>query len=187
MKSDRLPWALGWVSLGIGLTELTYPESIARVLGVPRRLGLVRAMAVRELSSGWGLLFQPQEPRWVWSRVAGDAMDLALLASTFWRPRAKRGWQVAIAAAVVGVTLVDILAAVAPWKALTRRRVTVKPATGMGPELSGPAESWRGSGLAEDVGMNRSQGDEGPSEEVRQRMMEEAARELGLPEPNERR
>jgi hypothetical protein len=29
MKSEQLPWALGWVSLGIGLTELTFPTGIS--------------------------------------------------------------------------------------------------------------------------------------------------------------
>ena len=82
---------------------------------------------------------------------------------------------------------IGLVAARVPWSALSRRRRAVKPATGIGMDLGGPGESWRGSGLAEDVGMNRTQGEEGLSEEARQRMMEEAARELGLPEPNERR
>ncbi|KFE66524.1 hypothetical protein DB31_0997 [Hyalangium minutum] len=72
-------------------------------------------------------------------------------------------------------------AARVPWGSLSRRR------TGLGPALEGPAESWRGSGLAEDVGMDLPRGEEGRPEEIKQRMMEEAARELGLPEPNERR
>lgn len=82
---------------------------------------------------------------------------------------------------------IGLPAARVPWSSFSRRRSAVKPATGIGPDLGGPAMGWRGSGLAEDLWRDRPRGDEGPPEEVKQRMMEAAARELGLPEPNERR
>ncbi|HYO52083.1 hypothetical protein [Archangium sp.] len=185
MKRERLSWALGWVGLGIGLTELTFPERICRILGAPRRSGLMRVLGLREFASGLGLLLQPHRREWVWARVAGDALDLALLAVTFRLPRANRAWQGAITASVVGVTLVDLYAAAAKRSPLLLRSGAVEPALGMGAGSSGPAESWRGSGLAEDVGASRRQSEEGPSDEVKQRMMKEAAQELGLPEPDE--
>jgi hypothetical protein len=69
------------------------------------------------------------------------------------------------------------------------RSGAVGPSLGTEVEGSGPAESWRGSGLAEDVGVSRrwtGEEEETESDEVRQRRMDEAARELGLPEPGER-
>jgi hypothetical protein len=181
MKRERLPWALGWMSVGVGLTELTFPERLCRVLGVPGRSGLMRVLGVREIATGLGLLLQPRR-QWVWARVAGDAVDLALLAGTFGRPRANRVWQGLITAAVAGATLVDILVAAGKPSASTHHAGTVTPSRGRGVGSSGPAESWRGSGLAEDVGLNRRPGEEGESEAVKRRMMREAARELGLPE-----
>jgi hypothetical protein len=82
---------------------------------------------------------------------------------------------------------IGLAAARVPWSSLFRRGMAVKPATGIGMDLGGPAESWRGSGLAEDVGNEHPRGDEGPPEEVKQRIFREAERELGLPELDERR
>ncbi|WNG30117.1 hypothetical protein F0U62_43455 [Cystobacter fuscus] len=183
MKRERLPWALGWASLGIGLTELAFAEGICRVLGLSKyRADRVRALGLRELASGWGLLREPQRRDWVWARVAGDAMDLTLLAVTFGKPRASRVWQGVITAAVAGVTLVDLYAALRPGAPLAR---SAAPSLGKDVGRGVPAESWRGSGLAEDMGVNGSRGEEGESEEVRQRMMDEAAKRLGLPEVKE--
>jgi hypothetical protein len=45
-------------------------------------------------------------------------------------------------------------------------------------------ESWRGSGLAEDVGVSPHDGPPEPSEAERQRRMEAAREQLGLPDPD---
>ncbi len=181
MRRERLAWSLGWMSLGIGLTELTTPKGLCRLLGAPRRYSwLVRALGVRELASGVGLLIQPRQRRWAWARVAGDAMDLALLAVTFGIPRVNRAWQGAITAVVAGATLVDLYAATKRDE--PRLAGAVTPSLGMEEGSNAPLESWRGSGLAEDVGASSRPGEEGESDEVKQRMMREAERELGLPE-----
>jgi hypothetical protein len=182
MKRERLAWSLGWVGLGIGLTELAIPKGLCRVLGAPRRYSwLVRALGIRELASGVGLLIEPQRRRWAWARVAGDAMDLALLAVTIGIPRANRAWQGAITAAVAGATLVDLYAA-ATKRGAPMLAGAVTPSLGMEEGSHAPLETWRGSGLAEDVGAPRHPSEEGEPDEVKQRMMREAERELGLPE-----
>lgn len=190
MKSERLPCALGWLSMGVGLTQLTFPERLCRVLGVPRRTGLMRGLGLREVATGLGLLLQPRR-QWVWARVAGDVVDLALLATTFGRLRANRTWQGVLTAAVAGAAVVDLLVAFGkPGDSSLEaghHAGKVTPPLGMEVGSSGPAESWRGSGLAEDVGLNVRPGEEGEPEAVKERMMREAARELGLPEePGER-
>jgi hypothetical protein len=109
-----------------------------------------------------------------------------LLAMTFGRPRANKAWQGVFTAAVVGGALVDLLVAAGKPSASSpqagHHAGTVTPPLGMGVGSSGPAESWRGSGLAEDVGLKIRPGEEGEPEAVKERMMREAARELGLPE-----
>ncbi len=78
----RLGGSLGWFSLAAGAASLLMPGPIARSAGLftnPRTLRAMRAMGVRELASGAGILLRPQRPGWLWVRVAGDAMDLALL------------------------------------------------------------------------------------------------------------
>jgi hypothetical protein len=186
MKSERLPWTLGWVSLGIGLTELTFPRGLCRVMGVSKRYaGLMRVFGLREIASGLGLLLQPHRREWVWARVAGDALDLALLGVAFRLPLSNKGWLGAITVAVTGVTLVDVFASVGSWRSPRLPAGTVTPSLGMDIGSSAPAESWRGSGLAEDVGANPRQGEDSLPDEEKQRMMKEAARELGLPDRDE--
>jgi uncharacterized membrane protein len=97
--------ALGWFSVGLGLAELMAPHSVGRAIGV-RRPWTLRALGMRELASGVAILTQPERPAWLWSRVAGDAMDLALLGSAFRAPEARR---VRLATAVGAVGLVTAL------------------------------------------------------------------------------
>jgi hypothetical protein len=40
---------------------------------------LIRAYGLREIAAGIGILAAIRRAPWVWSRVAGDAMDLATL------------------------------------------------------------------------------------------------------------
>ena len=105
---------LGVFSVGLGLAELLAPRGVAGLIGVPdtRRTRLVlRALGVRELLAGVGLLTQPRSGTWLWSRVIGDAMDLALLGDGFSKRRAQRGRLIAATAAVAGVTAIDALSA----------------------------------------------------------------------------
>jgi len=112
--SARQGIALGAFSVGLGLAELLTPQGVAALIGLPntRRTRLVlRALGVRELLAGVGLLAQPRSATWLWSRVAGDAMDLALLAGGFTKRRAKVGRLVAATAAVAGVAAIDAVTA----------------------------------------------------------------------------
>ncbi|NOK37358.1 hypothetical protein HMI49_29605 [Corallococcus exercitus] len=47
--------------------------------------------------------------------------------------------------------------------------------------MEGPAESWRGSGLAEDVGAEAASTGQSGEDPDRERKMREAERQLGLP------
>ncbi|HYO71786.1 MAG TPA: hypothetical protein VEU33_37480 [Archangium sp.] len=174
------------MSLGIGLTELTFPTGLCRLMGVSKRhAGLMRVFGLREIASALGLLLQPHRREWVWARVAGDALDLSLLGVAFRLPLSNKGWLGAITTAVAGVTLVDVFAAVGTLRSPRLHAGSVTPSLGMDLTGSAPAESWRGSGLAEDVGANPRRDEETLSEAERQRMMKEAARELGLPDRDE--
>jgi hypothetical protein len=155
-------------------------------MGVSKRhAGLMRVCGLREVASGLGLLLQPHRREWVWARVAGDALDLSLLGVAFRLPLSNKGWLGAITAAVTGVTLVDVFAAVETLRSPRLHAGHVTPPLGMDIGSSAPAESWRGSGLAEDVGANPHRGEDSLPEAERQRMMKEAARELGLPDLDE--
>ena len=107
--SDKLARGLGFYSLGLGLLELAAPRLLTRALGMEGSENIVRAYGVREIVSGVGALSDNPAPA-LWSRVAGDALDLATLATGLNADNPKRG-NVKIAMAVVLATaLVDVMA-----------------------------------------------------------------------------
>jgi hypothetical protein len=104
---------LGWVSVGIGLTELVAPGWLERKLfGTDAHRGVMRSLGVRELLSGMSILTEhgptPQLKAGLWSRVAGDVVDLALLGLA--SRRTSRPTALAFAATVVlAITAADVL------------------------------------------------------------------------------
>lgn len=102
--------ALGWFSLGLGLAQILAPRATARAIGVPGRGALMRAVGLRELACGLGLLARPTSPLWRWVRVAGDAMDLVLLGAAARSGRGDERRIAAAASAAAGVAAVDVVA-----------------------------------------------------------------------------
>jgi uncharacterized membrane protein len=103
---------LGWFSVGLGLAEIAAPGSVARLIGVPdteQNRGTLRMLGLREMTSGIGILSQSHPTGWVWSRVAGDVMDLSLLSSAMNSEDAQKTRVAAATAAVAGVTALDLL------------------------------------------------------------------------------
>ena len=111
-SAKRLAKGLGWFSVGLGLTELLAPNAIAKVSGVSsKHTGLIRLYGLRELASGIGIFSQEKPTAAMWSRVAGDAMDLASLGAAFTSPDAKRGRVAFATANVLAVTALDLICA----------------------------------------------------------------------------
>jgi uncharacterized membrane protein len=129
-NQERFARGLGYFSIGLGLTEFAATEKLAESIGiadVPR--SVVRAMGIREIANGVGILAAPREPKWMWSRVAGDAIDLALLLMAFGSAGSSRKRLTAALGAVGGVTVLDAVCA----RLLSRkryRRVSRKLLTG---------------------------------------------------------
>lgn len=102
---------LGVFSIGLGLAEALAPRQMRAVTGV-RAPGLLRAYGLRELLSGVGILTNRRPAFWLWSRVAGDTVDLATLAAAYANAGADdRKKILASAGAVLGVTVLDVLCA----------------------------------------------------------------------------
>lgn len=109
---ERVAPALGWFSIGLGIAEVAVPGGVARLIGVDdhgRNRALLRTMGLREIASGVGILTRERPAGWVWSRVGGDVMDLALLGSALASETTQKGRLAAATAAVAGVTVVDVL------------------------------------------------------------------------------
>lgn len=111
-RAERLAKTLGWFSIGLGLAQLLAPGGMSRVVGVGQRPRLMQALGVREITSGVGILTQRQPAGWLWSRVAGDAIDLALLGAAARSPGSNRRLVSVATALVAGVTVLDLLSSV---------------------------------------------------------------------------
>jgi uncharacterized membrane protein len=112
LDDEKLARGMGWFSIGLGLAEVLAPKKVAQMIGARDRYsGVIRAYGLREITSGIGILTQRRPAGWVWSRVAGDALDLATLGAAFASPKAKPGKLIAATAAVAGVTALDVICA----------------------------------------------------------------------------
>jgi uncharacterized membrane protein len=109
-KVEQLAQGLGWFSIGLGLVEVLAPGSVARIIGADEdRKGTLRAFGLREIASGVGILSQRNTHMWLWSRVAGDAMDLTFLLKEMGNESSSKGKLAVAATAVLGVTALDVL------------------------------------------------------------------------------
>ena len=108
--TGKLAKGLGWFSIGLGVTELVAPGIIARIVGSRNHRSLIRAYGVREIAAGVGILTASKPSPWLWSRVAGDVVDLATLGVAAAATRNSAGTAIGIAS-VAGVTVLDVMAA----------------------------------------------------------------------------
>ena len=108
----RLAKALGWFSIGLGVAQLVAPRRFARLIGSDGRGKdgpLVLAVGLREIAAGVGLLVRRKPAGWMWARVAGAAMDLALLGAAMNRSARSRSRLAAATAGVAGVAVPDLV------------------------------------------------------------------------------
>ena len=109
---DKFATGLGVLSIGLGLAEIFAPRELARLIGVKNRPAVFIALGARELLSGIGILAQRRPTSWLWSRVAGDLMDLSLLGAAFTERGNDQEKIQGAAAAVAGVMVADVMCAV---------------------------------------------------------------------------
>jgi uncharacterized membrane protein len=112
ISAEQLARGLGWFSLGLGLAEVLAPRAVAKVAGVRGDTRLIRLFGMREIASGLAIFMQGKRPaEAVWSRVAGDALDLAALGKAFASPDSDKGRLSFATANVLAVTALDVLCA----------------------------------------------------------------------------
>lgn len=121
--TGALARGLGLFSLALGATELLAPRVLTRALGMEGREGVVRAYGLREIVSGIGILSSQNPAPWVWSRVAGDALDLATLTTGLTKDNDRKDRVGLAIAAVTGVTVLDMVCA----QALSVEQRTLQP------------------------------------------------------------
>ena len=120
-KSDstsQLVDGLGLFSLGLGTAQLLAPGAVNRLVGADDH-AMSRAVmrwlgGAREFAAGVGIESRRRADLWLWARVAGDMLDLSMLGAVLASPRrdpVRRSRAAIATAAVVGVTVADVVAA----------------------------------------------------------------------------
>jgi hypothetical protein len=108
-EKDPLAVFLGWFSIGLGSAQIAAPRMLCKLVGANDEgisPNVMRAMGAREIVQGTGILVRPRPTMWLWSRVAGDGLDLALLGLiAFKNRRARTAFAIAN---VLAVTAPDV-------------------------------------------------------------------------------
>jgi uncharacterized membrane protein len=105
---------LGLFSIGLGLAQVVMPGAMSKLVGVEdddQHRMLMRLLGLREISHGVAVLSNQQPEKAMWSRVAGDALDLALLGGALANSENDRGRTLFATANVLAVTALDVMAA----------------------------------------------------------------------------
>lgn len=117
---------LGWLSVGLGTLQLTAPRVVQRLSGTDdsrTARAMVPLVGARELIQGAGLLGSRKTAWWAWTRVGGDAMDLASLGVALARRSGARRRRLAgMTGVVMAIAAVDLVTALRAGRSPATRR-----------------------------------------------------------------
>lgn len=108
--SDRAATALGWFSIGLGVSQLIGAGQLLEMIG-GKRTGVARLYGIREIGTGIALLTASDPTPWVWARVGGDALDLGSLAGGFRTGTPRKGTRLLALLFVAATSTVDLACA----------------------------------------------------------------------------
>ncbi|CAA9494515.1 MAG: hypothetical protein AVDCRST_MAG67-1588 [uncultured Solirubrobacteraceae bacterium] len=112
---ENLAKGLGVFSFALGIPQILAPGRVNRMIGVrddATTRAAMRAVGVREITAGVGIFSQRRPTTWLWARVAGDTLDLALLGAALRGKSRQPGRTMAAAGAVAGALAADLVDAV---------------------------------------------------------------------------
>ncbi len=130
MSSRQVARGLAWFGIGLGLAELLAPGTVARAAGLRGRERLLQVFGAREIASGVLVLAAKDPEAWLWTRVAGDALDGLLLSAGMRAGNPDRQRAVLATLAVAPVVVLDALYA---RRSLGRETAEYMPAPASGP------------------------------------------------------
>jgi len=105
---------IAWFSIMLGVTQIVAPDVLARLIGVRPSANtrtIMRAIGARAVATGFGLLSHTKSTPWLWTRFAGDVVDLSMLGTGIGRRADDRQRAARAALAVGGVAALDFYAA----------------------------------------------------------------------------
>lgn len=114
-KGRRLGRALGWLSIGLGMSQVRSPEAMNRFVGVvptPDANTAMRAVGVQELTVGVAILATRKPTGWLWTRVVGDVVHLLVLRAALQSKNSDQGRIRGSLRGVAAICLADLIAAI---------------------------------------------------------------------------
>lgn len=135
MNTLTLSRLLGWFSLVLGGLEIAAPGMLASRLGLRGGRWLVRGFGAREVAAGLMVLARPDATLGPAARIAGDALDIAVLLPALLPSNPKSGAARVAFVLVAGITALDIfctaaLASDEKRRAQTAQRTRIAPGLG---------------------------------------------------------
>ncbi len=109
---ENLAKGLGIFSFALGIPQVLAPGRVNRMIGVrddAKSRMLMRAVGLREIAAGVGIFSRRHPTEWIWARVAGDTMDLALLGSALRSKSRQPARTLAATGAVAGALAADLV------------------------------------------------------------------------------
>jgi hypothetical protein len=111
--SPTVSMNIGMTAIGLGMWGTLFPKHVARTFGMRTPAPVVQAVfGLRELWTGYTLAGDPTKSEMLWTRVAGDIFDIAVLASLNRPSNPQRGAARAALGFVLAVTALDAITAV---------------------------------------------------------------------------
>src|ERR1700710_700080 len=108
---DEIARGLGYFSIALGVAELLAPKALCNAVGIKGLEPVVRAYGAREIAAGVAILASHNPEPWIWGRVAGDMLDMAIVATGLRQDNSKRDKSVLALTTLAAVTLVDVMCA----------------------------------------------------------------------------
>ncbi len=105
--SDRWTRNLGWLSIALGSAQIVGARRVNTALGLRPQSALPVVFGMREIMQGV-LCLSVDKRSGVWSRVAGDAIDIAFLMRLLDRRNPQRGNVKAALTSVLAITAADL-------------------------------------------------------------------------------
>ena len=110
---------LGLFSIALGLAEVLASRQLGELAGLnEKHSSYLPLLGVREIAHGVGILKSTKPTAGVWTRVGGDAIDLAFLGKVFADETTNKSRLAVALGAVAGVTALDLICAkklAKPW------------------------------------------------------------------------
>jgi len=104
--------SIGYFSIALGLAEVLMPTQLGELAGVSRsHRSFLPALGLREIAHGLGILRSAKPTTAVWTRVGGDALDLAYLGASFVSDDSNKRRLVGTTLAILGVAALDVFCA----------------------------------------------------------------------------